>query len=79
MVHPLLRPESVDYLTQRTELMMGLFYLLTLYCAIRGAAARRAGPMASAAIVCCLLGMGSKESMVTAPVMVRAVRPHLYF
>jgi hypothetical protein len=34
MVHPL-QTESVDYVTQRTELMMGLFYLLTLYCAIR--------------------------------------------
>jgi protein O-mannosyl-transferase len=69
MVHPLLT-ESVDYLTQRTELMMGLFYLLTLYCAIRGAAAGAPDRWHLAAIVCCLLGMGSKESMVTAPVIV---------
>src|SRR5262245_14945325 len=78
VVHPL-NSEVVDYLTQRTESMMALFYLLTIYCAIRAAA----GPAASgrhlprssqlwsvAAVVCCALGMASKESMVTAPVVV---------
>ncbi len=69
MVHPLLT-ESVDYLTQRTELMMGLFYLLTLYCAIRGAVAATPDRWHLAAIVCCLLGMGSKESMATVPLIV---------
>ena len=34
LVHPL-NTEAVDYLTQRTELMMGACYLLTLYAAIR--------------------------------------------
>src|SRR5512138_501918 len=34
MVHPLLS-ETVDYVTQRSESMMGLFFLLTLYAAIR--------------------------------------------
>ncbi len=69
MVHPLLT-ESVDYLTQRTELMMGLFYLLTLYCAIRGASASRPERWHLAAVVCCLFGVGSKESMVTVPLVV---------
>jgi len=36
VVHPL-QTESVAYIAQRAESMMGLFYLLTLYCAIRGA------------------------------------------
>lgn len=36
MVHPL-QTQSVSYLVQRCESMMGLFYLLTLYCVIRGA------------------------------------------
>jgi len=36
VVHPL-QTESVNYTTQRTELLMGLFFLLTLYCVIRGA------------------------------------------
>jgi len=69
MVHPLLT-ESVDYVTQRTELMMGLFYLLTLYCAIRALAASRPDRWNVAAIVCCLLGMGSKESMATVPLII---------
>lgn len=70
MVHPLVT-EPVDYLTQRTELAMGLFYLLTLYCAIRaaqpGAQAKR---WRTGAILACLLGMGCKETMATVPVIV---------
>src|SRR6185369_2023491 len=34
MVHPL-QSEAVDYVTQRTESLMALFYLTTLYAAIR--------------------------------------------
>ena len=40
LVHPLLS-ETVEYVTQRTESMMGLFFLLTLYAAIRARRARR--------------------------------------
>jgi len=35
VVHPL-QTESVTSIIQRTESLMGLFYLLTLYCFIRG-------------------------------------------
>jgi tetratricopeptide (TPR) repeat protein len=35
-VHPL-QTESVTYIVQRAESLAGLFYLLTLYCVIRGA------------------------------------------
>jgi tetratricopeptide (TPR) repeat protein len=35
VVHPLLT-EDVTYISQRAESLMGLFYLLTLYCFIRG-------------------------------------------
>jgi protein O-mannosyl-transferase len=69
MVHPL-QTESVDYVTQRTELMMGLFYLLTLYFSIRAAGARAPERWQAAAIVSCLVGMGCKESMVTVPVII---------
>jgi tetratricopeptide (TPR) repeat protein len=37
MLHPL-QTESVTYIVQRAESLAGLFYLLTLYCVIRGAA-----------------------------------------
>jgi hypothetical protein len=73
MVHPLLS-ETVDYTTERTESMMGLFFLLTLYSAIR-ARPRRAtlsgSPKWTAiAIASCAAGMATKESMAIAPVAV---------
>lgn len=35
LVHPI-QTESVTYVIQRAESLMGLFFLLTLYCAARG-------------------------------------------
>ena len=68
MLHPL-QTETIDYVTQRTESMMGLCYFLTLYCSVR-ALERPPGRWQIAAIVACATGMACKESMVTAPVMV---------
>jgi len=68
-VHPL-QTESVSYLIQRAESLMGLFYLLTLYCVIRGSEARRSGAWYSLAVAACLAGMATKEVMATAPLMV---------
>jgi protein O-mannosyl-transferase len=67
-VHPL-QTESVTYLSQRAESLMGLFYLLTLYGFIRGTASPSAGPWFMFSIVACLLGMATKEVMVSAPLM----------
>jgi tetratricopeptide (TPR) repeat protein len=71
LVHPL-PTDAVTYVTQRTEVLMGLFYLLTLYCAIRAARARAVERWwwTAGAIVACALGMGSKQTMVTAPFIV---------
>jgi tetratricopeptide (TPR) repeat protein len=69
MLHPL-QTEAVNYITQRTELMMGLFYLLTVYASIRALHPRHAALWKTVAAVACALGMGSKESMATAPLMV---------
>jgi Flp pilus assembly protein TadD len=70
-VHPLLT-ESVTYVVQRAESLMGLCYLLTLYCMVRAAAAAPARGTAwlSLCVVACLLGMATKEVMVTAPLVV---------
>jgi tetratricopeptide (TPR) repeat protein len=68
-VHPL-QTEAVTYLSERCESLMGLFYLLTLYCFIRGMDAGKSGWWLALSVVACLLGMASKEVMVTAPVMV---------
>lgn len=73
VVHPLLT-DAVTYVVQRTEVLMGLFYLLTLYCAIR--AGEPGLPRASrrwwmaGAIVSCAMGMGSKQTMASAPLIV---------
>jgi tetratricopeptide (TPR) repeat protein len=86
-LHPL-QTESVTYIVQRAESLCGLFYLLTLYCVIRGSTSLANPPSAfrlplspfpfppspflwySAAILVCLLGMATKEVMVTAPLVV---------
>ena len=66
-VHPL-QSQAVTYVIQRCESLMGLFYLLCLYCLIRGARANRGWPWYVAGLAACWLGMGSKEVMITAPV-----------
>ncbi len=79
-LHPL-QTESVTYIVQRAESLVGLLYLATLYCFIRGICAERAnvgGPHAGRAswvwfalcVATCLLGMAAKEVMVSAPVIV---------
>ncbi len=68
-VHPL-QTEAVTYVSQRAESLMGLFYLLTLYCFIRGTESPKVEFWFALSIVACLLGMATKEVMVTAPLMV---------
>jgi tetratricopeptide (TPR) repeat protein len=68
-VHPL-QTEVVTYAVQRAESLMGLFYLLTLYCFIRGTEPGRAGLWFICSLVACALGMATKEVMVSAPLMV---------
>lgn len=76
-VHPL-GTEAVTYIVQRAESLMGLLYLATLYGFVRYAEAsdggrRRAGTAwAAASFTACLLGMATKEVMVSAPVLVLA-------
>lgn len=70
LVHPL-QTAAVTYIVQRAESLMGLFLFLTLYCAIR-ADGRRSRRWSVAAVLACALGMGSKEVMVVAPLIVIA-------
>jgi tetratricopeptide (TPR) repeat protein len=69
VVHPL-NSQSVNYVIQRSELMMGLFYLLTLYCVVRGADSPRRRVWFAAAVAACALSMASKAVAVTAPLVV---------
>ena len=68
VVHPL-HTEIVNYVSQRTTALMGVFFLLTLYCSVRALDSRTAGWRAGA-VLSCAAGMACKESMVTAPIVV---------
>jgi protein O-mannosyl-transferase len=90
-LHPL-QTESVTYVVQRAEALVGLFYLLTLYCFVRGVDFHELRENASeargerchviddtsvasqawfgAAFAACLVGMATKEVMVSAPLLV---------
>ncbi len=94
VVHPLLT-QAVTFISERAESLMGLFYLLTLYCFIRGTEGARTsnaerrtlnaespttqrrrllGNRSSfwmlASVGACLLGVLTKETIVTAPAIV---------
>jgi protein O-mannosyl-transferase len=71
MLHPLLT-ESVTYVLQRTELLMALFLLLTLYCFIRGIDSAHRTVWFGLSVIACILGMGAKEVMVVTPLLVLA-------
>ncbi len=77
--HPL-QTGAVTYVVQRAESLAGLFYLLTLYSFLRGAGDRVIAPVRtsrtrrwrwySLASLACLAGVATKETVVTAPVLV---------
>ena len=67
-VHPL-NTEAVDYVTQRTEIMMGAFFLATMYASLR-AHGQPGWRWTATAVACCAAGMACKESMVVAPLAV---------
>jgi Tfp pilus assembly protein PilF len=69
VVHPL-ATESVDYTIQRTELLMGLFFMLTLYGALRSFQSPKPGRWYAASLCAFALGLGSKEVIAVAPAIV---------
>ena len=71
-VHPL-NTEAVVYVTQRTELLVALFYLTTLWAALRFWSAGSTGARTFwlvAAVLACVAGMASKEVAVSLPLVV---------
>lgn len=67
MLHPL-QSEVINYTTQRTTVMAGLFFMLTLYAAVRALGSKRRWPAVAA--ISCALGMMSKEFVAVAPLVV---------
>ncbi len=78
MLHPL-TTESVDYVTQRTESMMGLFYLLTVYASVRAHGSARPARWLAVAVTTSALGMAAKQSMATVPLAVVLVDRVFFF
>jgi tetratricopeptide (TPR) repeat protein len=68
-VHPL-QTESVTCVAQRTESLMGLLFLLTVYAFVRSVDSPRPRAWLGASFAACLLGMAAKEVMVAAPLLV---------
>ncbi len=68
VVHPL-NSEIVNYATQRSEAMMALALLATLYFGVRAMTAARPTRWYAASVAACASGMACKESMVVAPVL----------
>jgi hypothetical protein len=67
LVHPL-QTESVTYIIQRAESLMGLLFLMTMYCGIRACGSPNPRRWTIAAVIACAIGMGTKEVMVSAPI-----------
>lgn len=77
-VHPL-QTESVTYVSQRAESLMGLFYLLTIYAVLRAASAEKpVFPWSVVAVMACLLGALTKEVAATAPLVALLLDRTLY-
>ncbi len=68
-VHPL-QTQAVTYIIQRTEALAAMFYLATLYFAARSRSGNRAYLWGGLSVVVCLLGIGAKEIVVSAPAAV---------
>lgn len=68
-IHPL-QTESVTYIVQRAESLCGLAYLLSLYCAVRYFVQPAQRRWCAYCVLASAAGMGCKEVMVTAPLMI---------
>ncbi len=68
VVHPL-TSEVVNYVTQRTEGLMALMLLATLYCGVRARDAAAPAAWHTASVAACAAGMACKESMVVTPLL----------
>ena len=69
--HPLLT-NAVTYVVQRTEVLAGLFSFLTIACVMQATVYPASPGWQVAAVITCLLAMGSKESAAVVPVLALA-------
>ncbi len=69
VLHPI-QTQAVTYLSQRCESLMGLLFLLTFYCAVRGFQADASSRWYLASVVFFIMGIGSKEVIAAAPPLI---------
>ena len=69
ILHPL-QTESVAYVTQRYESLMGMFSLLSFYAAIRSMEPDASWLWTALCPLACLLALGSKEVAVALPLLI---------
>jgi tetratricopeptide (TPR) repeat protein len=69
VVHPL-QTQSVTYIIQRSESLMGLLYLLVHHCFLRAEPGPRRWPWQLLCVAACALGLATKAVMVVAPLTV---------
>lgn len=77
VVHPL-HTDALNHVVYRNEAMGALFYVLTLYGAVRGFRAEKAAPWYALSVLACALAMASKEAAVSAPLAVLALDRTLF-
>lgn len=68
VVHPL-TTDALNHVIYRNEVLASLFFLLTVYCLVRGSQAGKSGEWYAAAVAACGLGMTCKEMMAGAPIV----------
>jgi tetratricopeptide (TPR) repeat protein len=68
-IHPL-NTGTVTYISARSESLMAMWYLATLLIAMHAYGSRHRLAWSTAAVISCALGMATKETMVTAPLLV---------
>jgi tetratricopeptide (TPR) repeat protein len=68
LVHPL-QTEAVTYVVQRYESLMGLFFLLTMYLAVRGSQSQQPRDWYIAAVVAATIGAACKEVIAVVPLV----------
>ncbi len=69
VAHPL-NTQAVTYIIQRLESLMGLAFLATLFCFAVSQTAKVHWPWLLLSILACAFGMGCKEVMVSAPLVI---------
>jgi len=68
LVHPI-NTETVNYVTQRTEALLGLFYVLTLWASTRALESRTPARWEALATLSAFCAVGSKEAALTLPLV----------